>query len=193
MSTERIHDSSLHMLVKDEIDLLPRLLEYINEWVDEIIIVDTGSTDGTLDLVRKYTPNVFQMPLNRNFSAARNFGLSKATKSWIFHLDADERPTESLLLWLTRFVGRRASTLYDGVSIHRHNLVGGNPIGRATHERHVRFFRNTAWYRFEGLVHEHINVPEALVLDAPRELLIEHYKTVERQNMQNAFYETLKE
>jgi len=58
-----IHDSSLHLLVKDEAMLLPKLLEYVSPWVEEIIIVDTGSTDGTLEIARGFTDSVFEMPL----------------------------------------------------------------------------------------------------------------------------------
>ena len=113
----KILGSSLHLLVKNEIALLRVFLEYVSPWVDEIIIVDTGSTDGTLLVARQFTDMVFQMPLDYDFSAARNFGLSKVTKEWVFHLDADEWPTEILLEWLARFVNDRKSTQYEGATI----------------------------------------------------------------------------
>lgn len=184
---KKIPASSLHLLVKNEIALLPRLLEYVSPWVYEIIVVDTGSTDGTLEVARKYTDRVFQIHLDHNFSVARNFGLSKARREWIFHLDADEWPTETLLNWLVCFAGDRKSTQYEGVSIIRHNTVGGEGIGDRTYERHVRFFRNM--YRFEGRIHERINVSDNWVKHAPRMALMEHFKSADRQERQNEFYE----
>jgi len=185
--TAKIRDSSLHLLVKDEIVLLPKLLKYVSPWVDEIIVVDTGSTDGTLEVAQQFTDNVFQMPLSHDFGAARNFALSKVTKEWVFHLDADEWPTEVLLIWLMDFVGSRKSTQYEGVSIHRHNTIDREGIGDRTHEWHTRFFRRM--YKFEGYIHEMVNAPVEWTIRAPYAAIIEHFKSVSRQEKQNAFYE----
>ena len=182
----RIRDSSLHLLVRNEMLLLPKLLEYVESWVDEIVVVDTGSTDGTLEVARRYTDRVFQVHLDHNFSVARNFGLSKVKTEWVFHLDADEWPTEILLEWLARFVNDRKSTQYEGVTIRRHNTVGGKDIGDRTFEYHIRFFRKT--YRFEGCVHERISVSDNWVERASRMALIEHFKSAARQERQNEFY-----
>ena len=190
----KILNSSLHLLVKNEIAHLPKLLKYVNPWVDEIVIVDTGSTDGTLEVARQYTDKVFQTRLDHSFSVARNFGLSKVKTEWVFHLDADEWPTEALLHWLSSFVESRRSTLYEGVRVHRHNTVGGNNIGEMTHEWHTRLFRRN--FRFEGVLHERININKALNLlteDAPYKCVLEHFKSVERQERQNIFYEKWKE
>ena len=184
---KKIRSSSLHLLVKNEVALLPRLLEHIDPWVVEIVVVDTGSTDDTLEVARRFTDRVFQVHLGHDFSVARNFGLSKVKTEWVFHLDADEWPTEILLDWLARFVNDRKSTQYEGVSIRRHNTVGGKGIGDMTYEQHTRFFRKT--YRFEGRIHERINVSDNWVERAPRMALIEHFKSAARQERQNEFYE----
>lgn len=189
----KIHGSSLHLLVKNEIVLLPKLLEYVSPWVEEIIVVDTGSTDGTIDVAGQYTPAVFQTPLDLNFGAARNFALSKVTKNWVFHLDADEWPTKDLLTWLASFVNRRGSVVYPGVAIHRYNTVSGEDIGFRTHEWHTRFFRHTRWCRFEGQIHESVNVPASMVKQAPYDAMIEHFKSTERQERQNKLYERWKQ
>jgi len=179
------------MLVKNEIALLPKLLEYVSPWVCEIVIVDTGSTDGTLEVARRYTDRVFQFHLGHDFATARNFGLSKVKREWVFHLDADEWPTEVLLRWLVRFADDRKSAQFEGVKILRHNTIDGEPIGDRTYEYHVRFFRRM--YRFEGRIHEIINAANSHVKQAPRMALIEHFKSAARQERQNAFYEEWKE
>ncbi len=79
---------SLCMIVKDEEDTLARCLDPID--VDEIIIIDTGSTDSTKKIARKYTDKVFDFKWKNDFSAARNFSINKATSDWILVLDADE-------------------------------------------------------------------------------------------------------
>ncbi|MCM2326170.1 MAG: glycosyltransferase [Candidatus Woesearchaeota archaeon] len=81
---------SLCMIVKDEEDYLGRCLDSVKDFVDEIIIVDTGSIDKTKEIAKRYTKSVFDFTWNNNFSDARNFSLSKATKDWILVLDADE-------------------------------------------------------------------------------------------------------
>jgi len=154
--------------------------------MDEIIVIDTGSTDGTFEVARQYTDRVFQVHLGHDFSTARNFGLSKVKREWVFHLDADEWPTEILLNWLAAFTDDRKSTMYEGVTIRRHNTVGGKDIGERTFEQHIRFFRKM--YRFEGDVHERINVSDNWVERAPHMAIIEHFKSAARQERQNEFY-----
>lgn len=81
---------SLCMIVKNEERVLARCLDSLCELMDEIIIVDTGSTDSTIDIARKYTEKVYHFPWCDDFSAARNFSFSKATKEYIYVADADE-------------------------------------------------------------------------------------------------------
>lgn len=81
---------SLCMIVKNEEDTLANCLQTIADLVDEINIVDTGSTDNTKDIALRYTPNVFDFEWINSFSAARNFAFSKATMDYILILDADD-------------------------------------------------------------------------------------------------------
>lgn len=81
---------SLCMIVKNEADVLARCLESVKDIVDEIIIVDTGSTDNTREIAQKYTDKTFNFKWIDDFSAARNYAYSKATKDYIFWLDADD-------------------------------------------------------------------------------------------------------
>ncbi len=81
-------------MVKNEADNLKRSIESIREEVDEIIVVDTGSTDGTAEIARSYGAEVYFLPWTDDFSAPRNEALSHVTGDWIIFLDADEYFTE---------------------------------------------------------------------------------------------------
>ncbi|MDE5679937.1 MAG: glycosyltransferase family 2 protein, partial [Lachnospiraceae bacterium] len=82
---------SLCMIVKNEEKLLPRCLDTVADLVEELIIVDTGSTDKTMQLAAAY-PNVklYEFQWIGDFAAARNFAFSKATQEYIYSADADE-------------------------------------------------------------------------------------------------------
>ena len=81
---------SLCMIVKNEANVLKRCLESYCGLMDEIIIVDTGSTDSTKDIAAEYTNLIYDFEWTGSFADARNFASSKATKDYIFTADADE-------------------------------------------------------------------------------------------------------
>jgi glycosyltransferase involved in cell wall biosynthesis len=83
-------DLSLCMIVKNEAEKLPRCLSSVKDVVDELIIVDTGSTDQTPEIARSFGAAVCHFTWNQNFSAARNESLRYAQGNWILVLDADE-------------------------------------------------------------------------------------------------------
>lgn len=81
---------SLCMIVKNEEDILGRCLESIAGLMDEIIIVDTGSTDRTKEIAAQFTEHIFDYEWQDDFALARNFAFSKATMDYIYSADADE-------------------------------------------------------------------------------------------------------
>ena len=81
---------SLCMIVKNEEKVLARWLDSVADLVDEIIIVDTGSSDATKEIAARYTDQVYDFAWQDDFAAARNFSFSKATKDYIYVPDADE-------------------------------------------------------------------------------------------------------
>ncbi len=85
---------SLCMIVKNEIKYIEQCLEAVKPFVDEIIIADTGSTDGTLDILNKYDCKVYDFEWCDDYSKARNFSISKASNNWVLILDADELITD---------------------------------------------------------------------------------------------------
>ncbi|MGG0262779.1 glycosyltransferase family 2 protein [Bacillus mycoides] len=81
---------SLCMIVKNEAHTLDRCLQSIKGIPDEIIIIDTGSTDGTKEIARKWTPHIYDFKWICDFSAARNEAFRHAKMEYIFWLDADD-------------------------------------------------------------------------------------------------------
>ncbi len=148
---------SLTMIVKDEEKTLERCLEGVRKVVDEIIIVDTGSTDKTKEIAARYTNNIFDFEWINDFSAARNFSRAKATKEFFFWLDGDDviRPEE-----LEKFSFIKAtldSGRYDVVEMFYNTVFDkeGNVITRVTRNR---IFRGSLPFKWEGRVHEVVNI-----------------------------------
>ena len=107
---------SLCMIVKDEEQHLENCLNSIKELADEIIIVDTGSKDKTKEIAGKFTNKVYDFKWNDDFSEARNFSLSKATKDWILVLDADENRDRGLTLPQGTLILRLSSATKDRIN-----------------------------------------------------------------------------
>ncbi len=85
---------SLCMIAKNEVEVLEKCIlsvkKYLNKIVDDIVLVDTGSTDGTKELAEKLGCRVYDFEWVNDFSKARNFSVSKAKNDWVLVLDADE-------------------------------------------------------------------------------------------------------
>lgn len=81
---------SLCMIVKNEERILRRCLDSIVDLVDEVVIVDTGSEDATKQIAEEYGAAIYDFKWIDDFSAARNYAFSKATKEYIYSADADE-------------------------------------------------------------------------------------------------------
>jgi len=142
---------SLCMIVKDEEEMLPGCLEAARETVDEIVVVDTGSTDRTVEIAEAFGAKVVSFPWNGSFADARNVSLAHATGDWIVYLDADEHlfPEDAPLL--RDLLGR---TWREGFYLVETNYTGGDEAGHAVTHMALRVFRNRPQYRFEGRIHE---------------------------------------
>lgn len=81
---------SVCIIAKNESEVIGRCLECATGFADEIVVVDTGSTDNTKEIASKYTDKVFDFKWINDFAAARNFSFSKATKDYVMWLDCDD-------------------------------------------------------------------------------------------------------
>ena len=88
---------TLSMIVKNEEKYLRDCLESVKNIVNEIVIVDTGSTDKTKDIAKNYNAKIIELEWQNDFSFARNIALKNSTCDWILYLDADERLNENSL------------------------------------------------------------------------------------------------
>ncbi|WP_371025138.1 glycosyltransferase family 2 protein [Paraclostridium ghonii] len=139
------------MIVKNEEKNIKRCLESIYKIADEIVIVDTGSDDETLDICNQYDSKIIKHKWNNDFSEARNISLDYATKDYILFLDADEELSsvdlEKLKLMLSK------SKLAEGYFLKLINIINENEVGEYVV---FRLFKNKKNYRFRGKVHEQI-------------------------------------
>src|SRR5471032_1210517 len=94
---------SLAMIVKNEARCLARCLRSVASVVDEIVIVDTGSTDNTIHIAEEFHAIVTNFGWTNVFSAARNFALAQTTADWILVLDADETASAGLAAEIRQF------------------------------------------------------------------------------------------
>lgn len=150
---------SLAMIVKDEENCIKRCLDSVINLVDEIVIVDTGSTDNTIEICRSYNAQVFPYLWNNNFAEARNFGLDKVTRDWVLWLDADEEVAQENRNQLNN---QALFDDYDALSVPLINFFGEKVnYDEVVQIAQPRFFRNYMGFRFENKIHEWLNLSSA--------------------------------
>lgn len=166
---------SLCMIVKNEEQLLSDCLESVKELVDEIIIVDTGSTDSTVKIANSYNARGFSFDWTDDFSAARNISLEHAAGEWILVLDADERITpENKDKLLTLLSGSSVKNI--AYYLNFRSRVEAGSLGSELIHSHARLFRNGLGIRFNGRIHEQIidSVTQAGGVIEPTNIIVEH-------------------
>lgn len=144
---------SLCMIVKNEESNLSRCLDSVKDIVDEMVIVDTGSTDRTKEIALSYDAKVYDFEWIDDFAAARNYGIDRATGEWILVLDADE--------WLDADVAYHLRNLlttskYDAYKIIQRNYFSGR-IQNVVDSETIRIFRNRLAYRYKRVYHEYVD------------------------------------
>lgn len=142
---------SLCMVVKNEERNLPRCLESVEGVAGEIVVVDTGSTDHTVQIAESYGARVLAFDFSTpDFSAARNFGIARANKPWILVLDGDEALAAGDDARVLRFAELNENA---GYYLERRNHFGDS----CTTDFAVRLFPRRPEYRYRGRVHETVD------------------------------------
>ncbi|HZV72930.1 MAG TPA: glycosyltransferase [Conexibacter sp.] len=166
---------SLCMIVKDEEEMLPRCLAAAAPAVDEIVIVDTGSSDRTIEIAREFGATVIERAWTGSFSDARNVSFDAATGDWLMFLDADEVLVEEDV---ERLRALRGKTWRETFYLSEISYTGELGDGTAATHTALRVFRARPEYRFSGSLHEQI--AETLPLHLPErieatDIRIEHF------------------
>ena len=141
------------MIVKDEASVLADCLDDASRFADELIIVDTGSTDETKEVASRYTDRIFDFVWCDDFAAARNFSYGKASCDHIMWLDADDRVTpenvEKILEWKARMSREQSLSAKLIMAGYERPENGGVFM-------YPRIIRRDAGFMWEGIVHEHL-------------------------------------
>lgn len=144
---------SLCMIVKNEEEVLERCLQSVANLVDEIIIMDTGSTDNTVTIARKFTDKVFPFKWINDFSAARNAGIKQASGEWILILDADEYIQEENKQSLKDYLANLDTTQVHAVALPVYNILGD---GKVVESSGIRLFLNNSDIGYVNPIHEQV-------------------------------------
>jgi tetratricopeptide (TPR) repeat protein len=144
---------SLCMIVRDEEQMLPRCLGAVADAVDEIVVVDTGSSDATIEIARSFGARVIEREWTGSFAEARNASFDAASGDWLMYLDADELLVREDLTLLRSLTGR---TWREAFYLYQTHYTSDEEDGTAVAHNALRVFRNRPEYRFEGRLHEQI-------------------------------------
>lgn len=156
---------SICMIVKNEEENLPGLLASIAPLGAELVVVDTGSVDSTVEIAEKAGAKVAHWAWRGDFAAARNVSLDHATRPWILWMDADDRLPEASIQPLRELVAGRPTMAYTFLI---KNTTNGGVTGAEFSQ--LRIFPNHPRLRFTGAVHEQV-FPALAALGIPFEYL----------------------
>ncbi len=165
----------LVMIVKDEAHNLGRSLEPVAALFDEVVVVDTGSSDGTPEICARLGARVYYFAWRDDFSAARNYGLDKARADWLFWLDGDNAITGEAVADLRRIIGG----LSGPAVLWAQELV--EPGGARLWQK--RCFARVPEVRFVGRVHEQLSHP-AHWPSLPTPVVVRHWGYTEPKEME---------
>ncbi len=150
---------SVCMIVKNEEAMLEGCLESIKNVADEIIIVDTGSTDNTKAIAAKFNAKIYDFAWQNDFALARNESIKHSTGDWILYIDADERLAAESQAVIRTYIEEalpEIGGLLCTIESEHSQLDGSNELHRGAYPR---LFRNLGYpkVKFTGRVHEQIS------------------------------------
>ncbi len=140
------------MIVKNEEANIERCLKGIADYMDEIIIVDTGSSDRTKEIVQRFTDKIYDFTWINDFSAARNYSISKASNEYILVLDSDEFVQNIDISEIKCLIEQNPNRIGRLIRINEYTRNG---VEYRYKERVNRLFSRN-YYRYEGIIHEQV-------------------------------------
>lgn len=147
------------IITLNEEDKLRKCLESLKAWVDEIILVDSGSNDKTIEIAGEFGAKIFARKFD-NFAAQKNFATEKSTSKWILSVDADEVIPKSLADEIKKAI---EDPEFNGYLIPRRNFILGAEIkhSRWSPDKHIWLFKKSSG-KWVGQVHEEVKVDGAV-------------------------------
>jgi tetratricopeptide (TPR) repeat protein len=159
------------MIVKNEQEQLPRALDSIKDLCDEIIVVDTGSTDRTVEIAESYGARIYHHEWENDFSKARNQSLSYATRDWILIIDADEELVNEDIPLLEQVLQQ---TEHNLISITVYNMSSEDVLA-SSFLPSIRLFRRSLDAHYDGIVHNQLKFDEKNNIVLRAGVRIKHY------------------
>jgi tetratricopeptide (TPR) repeat protein len=149
---------SAALIVRNESRFIEECLESLAGAVDEIVLIDTGSTDNTLEKARRFPVSIHHFAWCDDFAAARNFAIDQANGAWILYIDADERLAASDREHLDAVLADDGKVAWN---LRFHPRIDWTPYAE------TRLFRNDRRIRFRGAIHEsmHEGIDDVMRLD----------------------------
>lgn len=173
---------SLCMIVKNEEQRLEQCLKSIEGIPDEIIIIDTGSTDRTIEVATQWTNHVYNFSWIDDFSAARNKSFSYATQEYIFWLDADDILEAREVLKL-KMLKKNLKPSVDAVSMRYYiSFDDNNMVTSST--RRIRLVKREKSFKWYGIVHEDLACPTPFEHEAS-DIIVTHTKKKPKDALRN--------
>ncbi len=151
---------SLCMIVRNEAHILGRCLESLRGVADEIVVGDTGSDDGSMQLAKNFGATILHLPWQDDFSAARNATLEQASGDWVLVADADD---ELLAEDAERIRPLTREDEFDGYLFRTISLVGDKESPAEVSSLQLRLFRRSTGARYVGRIHEQLPLSPARV------------------------------
>ena len=160
---------SAALIMKNEEEHLPRLLKSLQGKFDEIVVVDTGSTDRSIEIAKEYGCRVYEKEWN-GFADARNYAISKCTGDWIWHFDADfELEDEEFRKFLPYAAKFDQDDSINAFTIYVRNFNGLGILSGVSSQTFIH--KNSSYVYWQGNIHETLNIQESLLIP----VYINHY------------------
>jgi glycosyltransferase involved in cell wall biosynthesis len=163
---------SVCIIAKNEERNIERCLKSVVNIADEIILIDTGSEDNTVNIAKRFNCKIHHKKWNDNFSDMRNISLSKASEEYILYIDADEELQNPEVL---KIVMMNANENHGGFYVSVLSTASDN--SRFFSNYQVRLFKNNPNFKFEGAIHEQIinSIKKNGYEIAATQIILKHY------------------
>lgn len=197
---------SINMIVQDEASRIRPALENIKDVGDEIVIVDGGSQDKTVEICKEYTDKIYTKKFQYDFAKQKNFADFKCNGRWILNIDVDEKLNDNLKRDIITILQNNEST--DLLYVARRNIVNGitekdleewnwtiDKDGDVNYpDWQARIYKSSGRLQWKGRVHETVQGFNTFAKLPPNKITgyyLIHEKNIDKQRQQNSVYNAL--